>query len=303
MARSRLNNSLPKSLNAKRFEKVWPFALLCLIGSTIWALLDRYPQISFTLGAYAVASVASGGIAYCFARRTKRSSFEILLVPAFGGALVLIGPTIGTFLGATALGASGLTIALALTPVVIAVALPAFTDGQFSLNRLWPGIVAAAALLVAVPVPSTVDWRSDASMILAPLLTGIGCVLYVRSSAPSLWKATDSLALAAFFFAVGALTQSLARHAAFSVSLPAAGIAAILFLLALLTLSRFTAMQYAARYTLVPLVLLVEGPLLLSRSLFTWRVLLCVMLLLLATVALLRTHAEENVSIKALDDA
>jgi hypothetical protein len=303
MVRSPLNNPLPPPLNAKRFQQAWPFALLCLIASTIWLLLDRYPQISFTLSTYAIASAVAGGLVYCVTRRVKRLPSEALLAPASGGALILIGPTIGTFLGATSLGASGLTIALALTPVVVAVAWPALTERQFYLNQLWPGIVAAAALLIAIPAPSTADWRSDASMALAPLLTGIGCVLYARSDVPVLWKATASLALATILFTIGVLTQSFAQHAALSISLSAISIATVLFLLALLALSRFSAMQYTARYTLVPLVLLMEGPLLLSRSLLTWRAILCAALLLLATVALLRTPAEENVSLKALEDA
>jgi hypothetical protein len=204
--------------------------------------------------------------------------------------MVVVGPALPSLAGMGVDG-GGLSIALALTAVVVAVAGPAIAGSEFAPRVLWPGLAAAAALLIAVPMPGVGDWRSDVVMVAAPVMTGVGAVLFRRSTGSMGWKMAGGLAMAAAVFAADALV----RRSAWGVSFAGVTLDAVLFGLSLLTLAKMSATQYAARYAVVPLLLLVEGLVLVSRELLNVRTALCAAMLLAASVAMLRSGDEENV--------
>ena len=281
------------------WRRMWPFALLCVLASMFWLLLDRYPEIDFTLASDAAACgflAILALVAVLLLRRTVISRSQAMQ-SAIAGALVLAGPAAGSFLHASTLNPSSLAIALCLTPVVVGVAEAVTSDVGLSNDALWPGLAAAAGLLLVLPSPYLGDWRSDAAMVLAPILTGIGCVLFQRGAAPAILRATAGFAGAAMVFALGAGIEAAVLHVRPQVSLAATAIDAALSLLTLTALSRITARQYAARYVLVPLLLLLQGPLLLHTliPLITWRNAVCAALLLAAAIKLLRSNALEKV--------
>jgi len=280
--------------SAKLWRKTWPFALLCLLSSTVWLLLDRYPQITFSLasGAAACGLAAMCAIGLGLALRSPQGRLAELLKPATGGGLVIAGPAIGAFLHAS-LNAGSLAIALAMTPVAVIVAEPVLSEREPSVDGLWPGLAAAVGLLLVLPAPSVSDWRNDLAMLLAPVLTGVGCVIF-RQAKPVAWKASAGFLGGVVVFGLGAVVEGAIQHGLPSISLAAVAIDTPLFALSFVALSRLTASQYGARYALVPLLVLIQGPLLLGSMVVTWRGMACAALLLVAGVALLRAGSSEE---------
>jgi hypothetical protein len=279
------------------WHRMWPFALLCVLASMFWLLLDRYPEINFTLGSDAAACGLLASLALALILFSQRPAItpSQALRDAIAGALVLAGPAVGTFVHASTLDPGSLAIALCLTPVVVGVAEGVTNDIGLSNEALWPGLAAAVGLLLVLPSPSIADWRNDAAMVLAPILTGIGCVLLRRNAVSASARATAAFAGAAMVFAIGTGAGAAMQRARPHVSMAAVAIDATLSLLALTALSRLAAQQYAARYALVPLLILLQGPLLL-HSLVTWRSVVCAVLLLAAAVKLLRSNSLEKVT-------
>jgi len=282
------------------WRRMWPFALLCVLASVFWLMLDRYSEIDFTLASDAAACgflAILALVAVLLLRRTVISRSQAMQ-SAIAGALVLAGPTAGSFLHASTLNPSSLAIALCLTPVVVGVAEAVTSEVGLSNDALWPGLAAAAGLLLVLPSPYLGDWRNDVAMVLAPILTGIGCVLFRRGQTPAITRETAGFAGAAAVFALATGIEAAALHTHPQISLAAMAIDAILSLLTLFALSRITAGQYAARYVLVPLLLLLQGPLLLHTliPLITWRNAVCAALLLAAAIKLLRSNALEKVT-------
>ncbi len=96
----------------------------------------------------------------------------------FAGAMLFGGPAIGLLLPGRDLDSSALTIALALTPIIIAIASGALgTESSEGIaGRIWPSLAAVAGLLLVLVQPSLGDLRTDFLLLLAPLLTGLGAV-------------------------------------------------------------------------------------------------------------------------------
>jgi hypothetical protein len=274
---------------------MWPLFLLCALASTSWLVVERFPQVHFSIAGDALACALSSGACFLLRNRQQPPPTSLRSAGALGGALVLVGPAIPSLFGAQARPAA-LAIALALTSVVVAVALPALTDYEFSLATLWPGIAAASALLIALPMPGLSDWRSDLSLIATPLATGIGAILYRRNARLGANMMPPALAISAAIFALVAAMQWQSQRRPPQISIAAIALDGGLFLLALFALNHLTALQYTARYALVPLLLLAEGALLATRALINVRTASCALLLLLATAGLLRFRDEENVS-------
>jgi hypothetical protein len=200
-------------------------------------------------------------------------------------------------LQAPSLNPANLVLALALTPVVIAVAEAAFGSSEDGLSAagLWPGLAALVGLLLVLPEPSFSSPLNDVVLLMAPVLTGVGCVLFRRSAAPATgtWSSTAAFASAGFVFGIAATAQSLRQHAIPSLEPAAIAIDFVLALLAILALQRLTASQYTARYVLVPLAILLQG-LVLLHSVTTARSVACGVFLAGAAVSLLLPRNEKN---------
>ncbi|AEU37361.1 hypothetical protein [Granulicella mallensis] len=267
----------------------WPFALLCLAASSEGWITDTWPQAGSTLAsetaACALAAALSFGLAFLKpkARPTRLSTSST----AWGGALILVGPAIGLFL-MSSLGPANRVLALALTPVVVAVAEAALgTQEQgLSARSLWPGLAAVSGLLLVLPEPSLASPLNDAALLLAPLLTGIGCTLFRRHTLDAM-DATTTFAGGCLLFGLGTVVQSALQHTLPVPDFAAVAIDLVLTLLSILALQRLTATQYVSRYVLVPLVILLLS-LLQVHETITARSVTCAVLLAGAAISLLR---------------
>ena len=177
------------------------------------------------------------------------------------GALLLAGPYVGLVLHARTLEATGLTVAMALVPVVVAVARPAFreTEGAEIAGRMWPGIAAAAGFLLVLPEPSLASWQEDLVLLLAPVATGVGAAWLRTRQGTELTRAAAALAGAATVFLGAAAVQGGMRAAAWRGVLPVATVDAVVVSLSVTALFRLGATRWSAQFEIVPLVVLLEG--------------------------------------------
>ena len=281
------------------WHRWWPFALLCLAASSEWLITDTWPQAGSTVATETVACALAAGLSLGLAlkNRSRRPSETSFFSAALGGVLVLVGPVLGILLQVPSLSPASLVLALALTPVVTAVAEEAFGSAEYGLSTasLWPGLAALVGLLLVLPEPSFSSPLNDVVLLMAPLLTGIGCVLFRRSVAPAsvTWSSAAAFASAGFVFGIAAAAQSLWQHAIPALAPAAVAIDFVLALLTILALQRLTASQYTARYVLVPLAILLQG-LLLLHSITTARSVAWGVLLAGAAVSLLLSRSEKN---------
>lgn len=272
----------------------WPFALLCLLHSSRWMLSDALPGAATTFGSAALGcgSVAALYLLIVRPSRVPRDAARQLMRAVLAGALVLAGPLI-VLLRPGLVTAESLTMALALTPVVLAVAETAVRHTQTSLaGRLWPGLAAIAGLLLLLTQPSLSNPAADLLLALAPLLSGCGAVLFCSTRA-STWSVPAALLGGCAALALGAGVNHL-MHAGGWPGMPglAAGLDGAEALLSLLTLSRLSATRWSAQFALAPLLTLLEG-IAIMRSWVPARMTIGLLLLAAASVALLAPPPEE----------
>jgi hypothetical protein len=277
----------------------WPFALLCLAASSEGWITDNWPQAGSTLASETVACALAAMLTFSLAFLKPKARLTRLSTSsaAWSGALILTGPAIGLFL-MSSLGPANRVLALALTPVVVAVAEAALgTQEQgLSARSLWPGLAAVSGLLLVLPEPSLASPLNDAALLLAPLLTGIGCTLFRHHSLEAMdarENATATFAGGCLLFGLGTAVQSTLQHTLPAPTFAAVAIDLILTLLSILALQRLTATQYAARYVLVPLVILLLS-LFQVHATITARSVTCAVLLAGAALSLLRQNGRRE---------
>lgn len=270
----------------------WPLALLCLVRGSRWILSESLPGSVTTLGSAALGCGSAAALYLLIFRPSAQKSRAQLLRPALSGALLITGPLLALLLPHSISPAS-VTMALALTPVVIAVAEAAARHtGETLAGRLWPGLAAIAGLLLLLTQPSLASPADDLILALTPVLTGCGAVLF-SSSPESRWRIPAALLGASAALALGAAIN-LATHVSTWPALPglAAGFDALQALLALLALDRLSATRWSAQFAIVPLLILLEGLALIPSSLPA-RMLIGLLLLAFAALALLVPPAED----------
>jgi hypothetical protein len=222
----------------------------------------------------------------------SREQHKDLLRSALGGALLIAGPLAG-LLYPHAIPAASLTMALALTPVVIGVCEAATRHSSDTLaGRIWPGLATIAGLLLLLAQPSLSNPGEDLILALTPLLTGCGAVLFCSARA-SVWRLPAALLGACAVLGIGAAIN-LASHAGGWPEMAglAAGLDALEALLALIALGRLTATRWSAQFAIVPLIVLLEGVVLLPSTIPV-RIVVGLLLLAFAAVALLIPPSEE----------
>jgi drug/metabolite transporter (DMT)-like permease len=229
-----------------------------------------------------------GALALLLRKRSAKADTarRSLWLCAAGGAMLVCGPLVFLFArGST----EGLMLALALTPVVVGVAVRE-NDAALA-GRLWPGLAGVAGLLLVLSQPSLSSPATDALLMLAPLLTGCGAALLERE----IENADRSMLPAALFGAAAVLASAaLLHHAAPTGALfgLASGLDGLEALLTLLALTRLGSMRWSAQFALVPLLVLLEG-LALLRTRPAPRAVVGLLLLAVASFALLTPAAEE----------
>ena len=282
---------------AQRWTVLWPMLALCLIAGSRWLLEGARPAAESTHLSQAVGCFGAAGIfasADLVRRRRERDRTAArtptnlrwpTLRGALGGICALAGAGLAASLSKRAIHTDDATLALALTPCVIAVSTAALGSpaAQEMTARLWPGLAAVAGLLLLLPPPRIQDWRTEVALAAMPLLTGLGAALFAETrSSPnltadpeiptivvspyvSLQASLQACWLALLGAAVlhcglawlqsgsgGVLTLS-------SVTKEATSLDGTIAFLTTLTLLRAGAMRWSAQFLFVPLVALLEG--------------------------------------------
>jgi hypothetical protein len=276
-----------------RWRLWWPFALLCLIRGSRWVVSESLPGSATTLSSTALGCGSAAALYILILRPFTRESRSEIVRSALGGALLITGPLIA-LLSPHAIPAASLTMALALSPVVIAVAEAAtHRTSEYLAGRLWPGLATIAGLLLLLAQPSLTNASDDLILALTPLLTGCGAVLFC-SARPSVWRIPAALLGASAALAVGAAIN-VGLHVPTWPEMAglAAGFDALQALLALIALARLSATRWSAQFAIVPLLVLLEGVALMPAGIPA-RMIVGLLLLAFAAVALLIPPAEET---------
>jgi hypothetical protein len=207
--------------------------------------------------------------------------------------MLITGPLIA-LLYARAIPAASLTMALALTPVVVAVCEAAARNTSQTLaGRLWPGLATIAGLLLLLTQPSLSNPGEDLVLALTPLLTGCGAVLFC-SARKSIWRLPAGLLGACAVLGLGAAINLVAHTGGWpDMAGLAAGFDALEALLALIALGRLSSTRWSAQFAIVPLLVLLEGVALMPSSIPA-RMIVGLLLLAFAAVALLIPPTEES---------
>ena len=209
------------------------------------------------------------------------------------GAMLFGGPAIGLLLPGRDLDSSALTIALALTSIIIAIASTALgTESSEGIaGRIWPSLATLAGLLLVLVQPNLGDIRTDLVLLLAPLLTGLGAVLFCADLSCSVPRTSTALLGATALFAI-ALFASRLSGAHLTFSLLAIACDGIVALLGIATLSRLGATRWSSQFTWIPLLIILEG-IVLVRPKLTAHWFTGLILLIVAGVYLLLPPGDE----------
>jgi hypothetical protein len=213
------------------------------------------------------------------------------------------GPMCAIVVRGRTLEPSGITMALALTPLAVAIASAALGDGSSDgiSGRMWPGLAAVAGLLLVLVSPELGNARSDVALALAPVLTGVGAALFCESQ-PGRRSWVFALAGAAGLFALAAAEAKWVEGLVLSATLPAVACDGLLALLTVVALTRLGAVRWSAQFTLLPLLILLEG-IAMVRPIVTTRWVVGLLLLGVASAFLLlpeeidAENRRENVSV------
>jgi drug/metabolite transporter (DMT)-like permease len=274
-----------------RWQRWWPFLLLMLAGASRWMLAGVRPEAESSVASEAAGCAWAALVFVVLLTRPFRGRPLIgsLLRSGLGGAMLLCGPAIGQVLHANRVESSGLMMALALTPVVVAIA--GRTDEVA--GRIWPGLATVAGLMLVLVQPNLGDARSDVALILAPLLTGCGAALLDSERNATVWQAPAALAGAGLVFAAGWAGTTWYFGGFILPSLSAVACDGVLALLSLLVLARLGAVRWSAQFALLPLLILLQGILIL-RPTITVRWVAGMLLIATASIYLLLPQAEET---------
>lgn len=217
-------------------------------------------------------------------------------------ALVLASPALSGAISDRHMNANAATLALALTPAVVAVAAAAYGSGELA-GSLWPGIAGLTGLLLLLPQPTLSSWRLDTALVAMPLISGISAAFVtfgagaspageINATQRADRRIQGGLLLAAAIFGVIALPGLLVGES--GVFHPIAAVAdGLTFWLLLWTLEHLGAARWSAQVLLTPLVTILEGVVLLRPTL-TVRSWLGLLLLLVGGIYLLSDRREDR---------
>jgi drug/metabolite transporter (DMT)-like permease len=282
-------------------QRWWPFLLLLLVGASRWAVSAARPDAASSLTSQTLGCAWATLLAVALlipkrrhATHTPKPSRAATVRWFFAGAMLFGGPAIGLLVPGRDLDSSALTIALALTPIIIAIASGALgTESSEGIaGRIWPSLAAVAGLLLVLVEPSLGDLRTDFLLLLAPVLTGLGAVLFCTNHSRSVARITSALLGACALFALALAASRFLAGTRPTFSLLAIACDGIVALLGIATLSRLGATRWSSQFTWVPLLIILEG-IVLVRPLLTAHWFTGLVLLIIAGVYLLLPPVDE----------
>jgi hypothetical protein len=286
-----IGGGLTDERRATRWHRWWPFLLLVAAGASHWLLVAARPETGSTLGSEALGCLWAALVAWSLPGREAKADetgYASRWKTVLAGAMLLGGPMCAILVRGRRLDAGGITMALALTPVVIAIASAAMSEGSSDgiSGRMWPGLAAVTGLLLVLESPGLGDVRSDVALVLTPVLTGVGAAMFCAGGAVRRKSWALALAGGAALFALGAAEAKGMEHLTLSATLPAVACDGLLALLAVVALGRLGAVRWSAQFTLLPLLIILEGIVLVRPALST-RWVVGMLLLAVASVFLL----------------
>jgi hypothetical protein len=285
------------------FYKWWPFVLLLAAGASRWMVAAAHPEAEPTLVSEALGCTWAAIVSLAFLPFGRnvhpiRSGFRVeVFRTGLAGGAIFAGPAIALLLGGKSLDAGSVTIALALSPVVVAVGTSARrADSSTGVaGHIWPSLAAVAGLLLVLVQPNLSNARTDAALVLAPLLAGGGAVLFGADREESPWGVTTALAGAGLLFGFATLMKYVLGMRP-AVSFLAVGCDGLLAFLGMLTLQRIGSVRWSSQFTWLPLLIVVEGLALVHPGINA-RLAIGVGLLALASVYLLLPPSEDAESV------
>ena len=243
--------------------------LLCLVVGSRWLIEGAVPAAASTSVTQAAGCWLAAGCFWLLVTLRKGKLTDTLLRPSVIGSagfiLVLTGPAIVVATYPRHISSNNAVLAMALTPVAIAVAAAVSDEGGNTdlIASLWPGLAGLAGLLLLLPSPSTREptlWLALGSM---PVLSGVGAAMTRLRKGPARVDASPrrgGLLLA--YLASGVVFAALAAlkgREGTSWSITACGLDALTAFLTVLALSQLGAARWSAQFLLIPLLGLGEG--------------------------------------------
>lgn len=280
----------------------WPFVLLLAAGGGRWVVTAAHPEAESTIGSEAFGCTWAALLCFLFLRREATAEalpanrlFAGPIRSFLAGAMLSAGPGIALLMHGGQVDAGSLALALALTPVVVAIATSALGNERNDniAGRIWPGIAAVAALLLVLAQPPMGNVRSDFALVLAPAFTGVGAALFCLDTNVFATRAGWALVGSAALFTLDVFGTYIATDSMPPISLLAVGCDGVLALLSILTLYQLGATRWSSQFTWIPLLIVVES-LALVRPHLTTHWVFGVGLLTLASVYLLLPQSEES---------
>ncbi|MGA7157653.1 MAG: hypothetical protein WBY53_12435, partial [Acidobacteriaceae bacterium] len=291
-----------KTLGQTNVHRWWPFVLLVLLGASRWAVAAARPDADSTLTSLTIgcAWAALLSLAFAVLQPKPRVGEAAITLAArlrwlLSGALLFGGPAITLLVSARDLDSSALTIALALTPLVVAIASSALgTESSEGIaGRIWPSLAAVAGLLLVLVQPNLGDLRTDLALVVAPLITGIGAALFCRDQPRSPSRSATALLGACALFALALAERRVVAGVHPSLSLFAIASDGLIALLSIITLAQLGAPRWSSQFTWIPLLIILEGIVLVRPTLTThWFVGL--ILLIVAGIYLLLPQEDDT---------
>ncbi len=279
----------------------WPFVLLLFAGANRWVVAAAHPEADSTLASEAVGCAWAALLSLLFLiRRPVSTTSQRAPSPAIAirhllaGAMLFGGPAVSLLIRGRELDAASLTIALALTPVIIAIAASALgTERSEGIaGRIWPGLAAVAGLLLLLAQPTLGDARSDLALVLAPALTGVGAALFGVDAPTSPSRLASTLLGASLLFTIALAETYVVAGVRPSISLLAVACDGVLALLGVITLAQLGATRWSSQFTWIPLLIVIEGIALVRPQLTAYWI-AGLVLLALASIYLLLPQADE----------
>ncbi len=261
------------------YARAWPLGLLCVLVSSRWLIEQAVPSAASSFWTQAVGCLLAAGCVGGFRAIRSRSGVvlhsRVTVKGVLGYTLAFSGPALAGSLFGKHISSNNGTLAMALTPVVIATTvsvLDSSGDGDL-IGSLLPGLAGLTGLLLLLPQPTFRSWMPWCALGAMPLLAGAGATMSQRLEQPKESRADAGpyslvfgLVMAGITFGVLATLQR--RGSAGSGT--ACGLDALTALLSLLTLARMGAVRWGAQFLLIPLLGLVEGTVLLHPFLDVW---------------------------------
>lgn len=275
--------------------------LLLLAGASRWIVVAAHPETDSTLASEAIGCAWAALLSLTLLLRKPAKPIPQQSSPKAGqlrcllaGAMLFGGPAVALLIRGHELDSGGLTIALALTPVIIAIAASALRSDQSDgiAGRIWPGLAAVAGLLLLLVQPALGDPRTDLVLILAPALTGVGAALFCVDQPISASSVTSALIGASALFALALAETCFVTGSRPSISLVAVAGDGVLALLGVVTLVQLGATRWSSQFTWIPLLIVIEG-IVLVRPQITAHWVVGLILLALASIYLLLPQDEE----------